>query len=132
MPGTDNRTGQGACQSIESGFALAQVLAHWPNEDCAAAFKFFQGFRKPRTDKITRTSYETGKMASADIPESDWANAFSPTVVHERMRWVMEYDLLADLSTQLSALKVEPGQAESESANEVDALALTSGIQARL
>ncbi|KAF2661506.1 salicylate hydroxylase [Lophiostoma macrostomum CBS 122681] len=95
--------GQGACQAIESGFALAQVLKHWQTSDIASAFQFFQDIRKPRTDRITSSSYETGKMASADIPDEQWASAFTPTVVRERMRWVMEYDLLGELASQLTA-----------------------------
>lgn len=42
-------------------------------------------------------------MASADIPEELWTTAFKPEVVRERMRWVMEYDLLKELSTRLQA-----------------------------
>jgi salicylate hydroxylase len=90
--------------AIESGFALAQVLSNWQSLDTASAFQFFQDFRKRRTDKITQTSYETGKIASADIPEELWSKTFSPDLVAERMRWVMEYDLLADLSSKLSAV----------------------------
>ncbi|ETS87105.1 hypothetical protein PFICI_00933 [Pestalotiopsis fici W106-1] len=93
--------GQGACQAIESGFALAQTLKNWEGNSLEAAFQFFQDFRKPRTDRITRTSAETGKMASADIPEEQWAASFSPDVVSERMKWVMEYDLLSDLASKL-------------------------------
>lgn len=93
--------GQGACQAIESGFALAQVLRYWPDSNLDAALQFFQDLRKPRTDRITASSYETGKMASADIPEEQWASSFNPTVVRERMRWVMEYDLIAELAKTL-------------------------------
>ncbi|KIW00318.1 uncharacterized protein PV09_08205 [Verruconis gallopava] len=125
--------GQGACQSIESGFALAQILALWPNLDTAAAFHFFQDFRKPRTDRITRTSYETGKMASADIPESMWAHAFSPENVHERMRWVMEYDLLADLTTKLRPLiTVKPDISSECAPSDRKGRTSNSRIQARL
>ncbi|KAF2105978.1 salicylate hydroxylase [Lophiotrema nucula] len=95
--------GQGACQAIESGFALAQVLKNWQSPDLGKAFQFFQDFRKPRTDRITSSSYETGKMASADIPEGMWASAFSPSTVRERMRWVMEFDLLGGLASKLDA-----------------------------
>ncbi|KAH8676224.1 salicylate hydroxylase [Xylariales sp. PMI_506] len=95
--------GQGACQAIESGFALAQTLKHWKDEDLNAALQFFQDFRKPRTDRITASSYETGKMASADIPEEQWAASFNPSVVGERMKWVMEYDLLGELAKKLEA-----------------------------
>ena len=87
---------------MESGFALAQTLKNWKSDDLESAFQFFQDFRKPRTDRITQSSYETGKMASADIPEELWATSFSPEVVRERMRWVMEYDLLKELSNRLA------------------------------
>jgi salicylate hydroxylase len=56
-------------QAIESGFALAQVLKNWKTKDVASAFQFFQDFRKPCSDRITKTSAETGRMASAAIPE---------------------------------------------------------------
>ena len=86
---------------MESGFALAQTLKNWKSDDLESAFQFFQDFRKPRTDRITQSSYETGKMASADITEEMWASIFSPEVVRERMRWVMEYDLLGELAKRL-------------------------------
>jgi salicylate hydroxylase len=46
-------------------------------------------------------------MASADIPEEQWAGAFAPEVVRERMRWVMEYDLLGELATNLAKVGAE-------------------------
>lgn len=42
-------------------------------------------------------------MASAEVPEEMWTTAFSPTVIRERMRWVMEYDLLGELANKLAA-----------------------------
>ncbi|KAI9898811.1 hypothetical protein N3K66_005272 [Trichothecium roseum] len=93
--------GQGTCQAVESGFALAQTLRYWEGDRLDPALQFFQDFRKPRTDRITRTSYEAGKIASADIPEEKWAETFDPEVVRERMRWIMEYDLMEDLAARL-------------------------------
>ncbi|CAK7238135.1 hypothetical protein SEUCBS140593_010361 [Sporothrix eucalyptigena] len=105
--------GQGACQAIESGFALAQVLRHWPDSNLGAALQYFQDLRKPRTDRITSSSYETGKMASADIPEDQWASTFNPDVLRERMRWVMESDLLADLAKTLPLGEVKDETAKA-------------------
>ncbi len=98
-----SHTGQGACQAVESGFALAQVLKHWKDDDLNAALQFFQDLRKPRTDRITQSSYEAGKLASADIPEELWASSFDPAVLRERMRWVMEYDLIGELAQRLQS-----------------------------
>ncbi|KUI66626.1 Salicylate hydroxylase [Cytospora mali] len=106
--------GQGACQAIESGFALAQTLKHWKDADLGSALQFFQNLRKPRTDRITRSSYETGKMASADIPEEMWATAFNPELVRERMRWVMEYDLMAELAKGLHPSEDDAGALQGQ------------------
>lgn len=84
---------------------MAQTLKNWEDDNLEDAFQFFQDFRKPRTDRITQTSYETGKMASADIPEEKWAETFNPAVIKERMRWVMEYDLLGELAKGLQSSK---------------------------
>jgi salicylate hydroxylase len=80
---------------------LAQTLKNWKDGDLGSALQFFQDLRKPRTDRITQTSYETGKLASADIPEEQWAANFNPDMIKERMRWVMEYDLLSELAKGL-------------------------------
>ncbi|KAE8553856.1 hypothetical protein EYB25_002394 [Talaromyces marneffei] len=96
--------GQGACMAIESGFALAQVLQQWKTSNLDDALQFFQDLRKPRTDRITKTSAETGKMASCDIPEEKWPEIFNYFVMRERMRWVMEYDLFQDIATKHEAL----------------------------
>jgi salicylate hydroxylase len=55
-------------------------------------------------------------MASADIPEEQWATAFRPEVVQERMKWVMEYDLLGELATQISVAN-DAANSESQSQN---------------
>jgi salicylate hydroxylase len=112
-------TGQGACQAIESGFALAQVLKNWKSTDVASAFQIFHDFRKPRTDRITRTSAETGKMASAAIPEELWATTFRPNAIQERMRWVMEYDLLGELAAKLKGVEEYASSKEGEEATSV-------------
>ena len=93
--------------AIESGFALAQILQHWPDGDLNSALQFFQDIRKPRTDKVTKTSYETGKLASAVIPEKLWAETFKPEIIRDRFRWIMEYDLLEDIRSKLVTIAKE-------------------------
>lgn len=85
--------------AIESGIALAKTLKNWDSDDLESAFSFYQNIRKPRTDKITRTSYEVGKLASADAPETT-SDTFNPEVLRERMRWIMDYDVLKDVEEQ--------------------------------
>lgn len=85
--------------AIESGIALATILKHWKTDDLEAAFRFYQDLRKPRTDRINRTSAEAGKLASSDTPDQMTSN-FNPTALMERMRWIMEYDVLEDVRRQ--------------------------------
>jgi 2-polyprenyl-6-methoxyphenol hydroxylase and related FAD-dependent oxidoreductases len=85
--------------AIESGISLATVLRHWKTDDLEAAFKFYQDLRKPRTDRVTRTSYEAGKLASSDSL-SQMPDNFNPDALRERMKWIMEYNVLEDLKVK--------------------------------
>jgi salicylate hydroxylase len=91
--------GQGTCMAIESGVALATILKNWKTDDLESAFGFYQDLRKPRTDKVTKTSYEAGKLASADVPEGT-SDTFNPDALRERMKWIMDYDVLKDVFAQ--------------------------------
>lgn len=91
---------------------MAQTLKNWKDTDLASALQFFQDIRKPRTDRVTKSSYETGKMASADIPEELWTTAFNPEAVRERMRWVMDYDLAGELAKGLQGSQHAGGPAD--------------------
>lgn len=82
--------------AIESGVALATILKRWKGNDLEACFRFYQDLRKPRTDRVTKTSYEAGKLASADLPDQ-YTDTFNPEALLERMKWIMEYDVLEDL-----------------------------------
>lgn len=82
--------------AIESGIALATILRHWRNDDLESAFCFYQDLRKPRTDRITQTSYEAGKLASSDCPDQ-MTNNFNPEALMQRMKWIMEYKVLDEL-----------------------------------
>lgn len=82
--------------AIESGLALATILRYWKSEDLGAAFAFYRDLRKPRTDRITQTSYEVGKLASSQEPDS-FDDKFNPSAMLERMRWIMDYDVLDDI-----------------------------------
>jgi len=82
--------------AIESGIALATILRHWKGDDLAEAFQFYQDLRKPRTDRVTQTSYEAGKLASSDNPDQ-LTERFNPEALGERMKWIMEYNVLEDL-----------------------------------
>ncbi|KAJ5661998.1 uncharacterized protein N7477_009614 [Penicillium maclennaniae] len=91
--------GQGVCMAIESGIALATILAHWKNDDLHAAFQFYQDLRKARTDRVTRTSFEAGKLASSDDPDH-FSETFNQDALMERMKWIMKYNVREDLKSK--------------------------------
>lgn len=85
--------------AIESGIALATILRHWKADTLKDAFQFYQDLRKPRTDRVTKTSADAGKLASSDNP-SGMSENFNPAALSERMKWIMEYNILEDLKIQ--------------------------------
>lgn len=95
--------------AIQSGFALTQVLKQWETPNFDDALQFVQDLRKPRTNRITKTSAAIGKMACCEIPEEKWPEVFNYSVMQERMRRVMEYDLFQDLATKHDALYENTG-----------------------
>ncbi|EXJ81534.1 hypothetical protein A1O1_07598 [Capronia coronata CBS 617.96] len=108
--------GQGTCMAIESGITLATILKRWrAGDDLNAAFQLYQDIRKPRTDKVTQTSYEAGLLASADLPEGFTEN-FKPELLKERMKWIMEADILEELY-QRGAPYFEPKSSDSDASS---------------
>ena len=91
--------GQGTCMAIESGIALATILRHWKGDNLQEAFAFYQNLRKPRTDRVTQTSYEAGKLASSDTPDQ-MTESFNPHALGERMKWIMEYNVIEDVKAK--------------------------------
>ena len=75
--------------AIESGIALATILAHWKGDDHVAFSQFYQDLRKPDTNRVTKTSFEASRLASSDKPDH-LSDKFNPEARMERMKWIME------------------------------------------
>lgn len=63
---TTPNLGQGGCQAVEDGYALARELAQGP--DAAAAFARYEARRRPRTDYVVNTSYQVGLLSNLGGP----------------------------------------------------------------
>lgn len=94
--------------AIESGFTLATILANWASDDLEAAFELYKQVRKPRTDRVTRTSYEAGKLASADLPDVNITSIFNPEALRERMKWIMDGDIMKEVYQKGSPSFTQP------------------------
>ncbi|MEM6700596.1 MAG: FAD-dependent monooxygenase [Bacteroidota bacterium] len=58
---TTPNMGQGACQSIEDAYVLANCLTQ--NKEVTTAFTQFQQLRQAKANKVVNTSWNIGKMA---------------------------------------------------------------------
>lgn len=67
---TTHNLGQGACQAIEDGFALATCLTNYPSIE--QALRAYQSLRKSRTDRVVQLSRQIGRAADA----SPWLKPF--------------------------------------------------------
>ena len=82
--------------AIESGITLAVLFRNWKTSNLRNALQFYQDIRKPRTDRITRTSYEAGKLASSDVLDKVTL-MFNPEALRDRMKWIMEFNALEEV-----------------------------------
>lgn len=64
--------------------------------DLQAAFQIYLDLRKLWTDRVTATSNEAEKLASAGSPDQ-MTNNSNPDALTECMKWIMEYNVLEDL-----------------------------------
>lgn len=85
---TTPNLGQGACQAIESGFALAQALAETP-EDHQRAFAQYQKRRMRKAHRVTKMSWQMGQLNNIESPifkaMRNLAMTYSPSFYAKRM-----------------------------------------------
>ncbi|KAJ5306136.1 hypothetical protein N7508_005151 [Penicillium antarcticum] len=85
--------------AIESRIALATIVSHRKDDDLQAAFQSYQDLGKPRTDRVTNTSFEAGNLVSSDDLDH-LSDKFNPDALIERMRWIREYNVLDHLKVK--------------------------------
>ncbi|KAF1973518.1 mannitol 1-phosphate dehydrogenase [Bimuria novae-zelandiae CBS 107.79] len=82
--------GAGAC--VEDTLFMAELLKEVEKkEDLETAFKAFDEVRRPRTQKIVKTSEEAGRLYEFEL-EGDDLNKIEQNQT-QRMRWIWDYDL---------------------------------------
>ena len=85
---TTPNLGQGACQAIESGFALAHALAESPTKH-QHAFAQYQKQRIRKAHHVTKTSWQMGQLNNIQSPifktMRNLAMKYSPSFYAKRM-----------------------------------------------
>ncbi|CAK7231332.1 hypothetical protein SBRCBS47491_007895 [Sporothrix bragantina] len=90
----------GAGMSIEDALILSHVLGaveDW--RELPAAFAAYDEVRRPRAQKIVRTSQELGAMYACQDPQYGDNMGKIVKNLNERFLWIWEHDLEADMAT---------------------------------
>jgi salicylate hydroxylase len=89
--------GAGAGMCIEDCYILSELLAEVTSaEGLEKAFRAFDEVRRPRTLKLVETSREAGMLWDLEGAEGEDLEAFERNAC-ERMAWIWDHDLDADL-----------------------------------
>lgn len=91
--------GQGANQSIEDTYVLAEELARGDRADPTAAFEAYEARRRLRTRAVQFASWQVAEaLQQPDGPEADARNAMmaEPGFIEDKLAWIHGYDPTVD------------------------------------
>ncbi|KIH87504.1 hypothetical protein SPBR_05012 [Sporothrix brasiliensis 5110] len=101
----------GAGQCVEDALVLSHILGQLTSAaGLARAFAVYDGLRRPRAQKVVRTSQEAGELYSFNHAEC--GDDMDKIVANFRRRflWIWEHDLHADLAAADEQLKAALSQ----------------------
>ena len=96
----------GAGQGLEDAVVLARLLANVEStSDVEAAFEIYDNMRRPRAQKVVRTSYDAGEIYHWRDPEigSDMEKIVENG--NQRLDWIWKHDLAGDADTAEKQLR---------------------------
>ncbi|KAI0830007.1 mannitol 1-phosphate dehydrogenase [Hypoxylon sp. FL0890] len=103
---TTPHQGAGAGMCIEDCFILSSLLGEAKNvEDLDKVFQVYDEVRRPRTQKLVKTSKEAGMLYEFEL-EGDDLEAIERNF-KSRMSWIWDADLQQDLEKALSIFRAE-------------------------
>ncbi|KAL7621891.1 hypothetical protein AAE478_007391 [Parahypoxylon ruwenzoriense] len=101
---TSPHQGAGAGMCIEDCYILGSLIAEVEDaQDLGKAFQAYDEVRRPRTQKLVKTSREAGMLYEFEL-EGDDLEAIEKNF-KSRMSWIWDVDLQQDLEKALSILK---------------------------
>ncbi|QIX00185.1 hypothetical protein AMS68_005702 [Peltaster fructicola] len=90
--------GANAGQAIEDSLIMSKTMAHvYKAEDIPKAFAAFDKVRRPRTQKQVKTAHEAGMLYDLELPGYDDDFNKIEASLQERMSWIWDHDLEADI-----------------------------------
>ncbi|KAI1422928.1 mannitol 1-phosphate dehydrogenase 2 [Xylaria sp. FL1777] len=101
---TTPHQGAGAGMGIEDCYVLGNLIGEANSvEDLDRAFKAYDEVRRPRTQKLVKTSREAGQLWDFEL-EGDDIDALQRNM-DNRMRWIWDVDLPAELERARAIFK---------------------------
>jgi salicylate hydroxylase len=90
--------GAGAGMCIEDAYILSELLSHChSNVDFERAIHAYDAVRRPRSQKLVKTSEEAGMLWEFEMEGvGDDLEALKQNAL-ERMKWIWDHDILEDL-----------------------------------
>jgi salicylate hydroxylase len=103
---TTPHQGAGAGMCIEDVFILSQVLSKCSTrDDLKKAFAVYDAVRRPRSQRLVKTSKEAGMLWEFEGDEKDDLEKLAANAI-SRMDWIWDYDILEDMERALEMIKV--------------------------
>jgi len=103
---TTPNMGQGACQAIEDGLAIAEALAKYKDfrkhDDMTTAFRQFQKVRRSKVNYVVNTSWQIGKIAHLENKplralRNGLFRMIPPSVSGKQMKQLFDMSYLQDI-----------------------------------
>jgi len=89
--------GQGAGQAIEDAFVLESLFAHVDTpEKVPMAFRAYDQIRRPRSQKVAKTSWDAGELCALRLPGVEDRSEDFRENIDWRMDWIWHRDIAGE------------------------------------
>ncbi|GAM83298.1 hypothetical protein ANO11243_012850 [Dothideomycetidae sp. 11243] len=99
--------GAGAGMAIEDALVMSNLLNSLPTSDIPRAFAVFDAVRRPRTQKLVRTSHEAGVLYDLQLPGVMDDTKLVAENLKQRFGWIWDFDLSKHVEEAKAMLKSE-------------------------
>lgn len=109
--------GSGGGMAMEDSFIVSSLLAKITGvSDISAAFKAYDEIRRPRSQKLVKTSREAGRLYHLELTEYSDDESLRENL-ENRFKWIWEEDLDKELAEATELLEKEIGVKASGTIN---------------
>ena len=98
--------GAGSSMALEDAYILAELLSRVSRrEEIASALKAYDAVRRPRSQKLVRTSIQSGAMLDYEDPDFGTDTERIGRNIESRWNWIWYEDLKAELDQGIAIMR---------------------------